>query len=267
MKGSAAAILSAMAALATNPPKGTVLAALVCDEEFASLGAQHFVHRYPADACIVTEPSEGNLILAHKGFVWIEIETTGEAAHGSRWDLGVSAIGRMARIAAALEDFDRRTLRARMHPLVGPASLHCAMISGGEGWSTYAARCTMRVERRTLPGEETASVVAELETVIGRAGEAATVKVSLARSPLECPAHSRIAEEVRNAVTAVVGSRPADAGVAYWMDAAIFADAGVATVNYGPTGAGAHAAVEWVELDSVVNCARILEQAVRRFLP
>jgi len=80
----------------------------------------------------------GALILGHKGFVWAEVVTRGVAAHGSRWDLGVSAIARMGRIVAALDAFDRDTLRARVHPLVGPASMHCALIEGGSGLSTYA---------------------------------------------------------------------------------------------------------------------------------
>jgi acetylornithine deacetylase len=63
----------------------------------------------------------------------------------------------------------------------------------------------------------------------------------------------------------VTGRVPAEAGVPYWMDAAIFAAAGIPTVNYGPAGGGAHEAVEWVELDSVVTCARILVEAARRF--
>jgi acetylornithine deacetylase len=265
MKGSVAAIMVALAALVRRPPPGTVLAALVADEEYASIGASDFVRRHPCDACIVTEPSEGRLILAHKGFVWAELETRGVAAHGSRWQEGDSAIGRMGRIIAALEDFDRTELRRRTHPLLGPASLHCAMVAGGEGWSTYAPHCTLRVERRTLPGEIPARVLRELEDVIASAGEVAQVREVLSRSPLECAPDSTIARVVRDGVTAIAGAVPEDAGVAYWMDAAIFADAGSATVNYGPTGAGAHSAVEWVELDSVVRCARILTVAAERF--
>jgi acetylornithine deacetylase len=138
MKGSAAAVMSAAAALASTGLRGQVLVALVADEEYASIGASDFVRRHRADACILTEPSEGRLILGHKGFVWAELVTTGRAAHGSRWDLGISAIGKMGRIIAALEQFDREVLRKRVHPLVGPASMHCALVQGGTGLSTYA---------------------------------------------------------------------------------------------------------------------------------
>jgi acetylornithine deacetylase len=265
MKSGVAAIMVALAELAKTPPPATVLAALVADEEYASIGAADFVRRYPVDACIVTEPSEGQLILAHKGFVWVEIETDGVAAHGSRWQDGVSAIGSMGRIIAALDAFDRDELRRRTHPLVGPASLHCATVAGGTGWSTYAERCTLRVERRTLPGESPAEAVAELRAVIGSAGEQATVREVLSRSPLECPADSPVARAVRNAIESVTGSAAAEAGVAYWMDAAIFADAGAATVNYGPSGGGAHGAVEWVEIDSAVRCAHVLHEAAVAF--
>jgi hypothetical protein len=36
-------------------------------------------------------------------------------------------------------------------------------------------------------------------------------------------------------------------------------------VNYGPAGAGAHETVEWVDLDSVVECARVLVRCVSGF--
>ena len=265
MKGGAAAIMAALAALAAADLRGRVMAVLVCDEEYASIGASDFVRRHRADACIVTEPSEGRLILAHKGFVWLELVTRGVAAHGSRWDLGVSAIGRMGRIIAALEELDRTELRRRTHPLVGPASMHCALIEGGTGLSTYAAECRLKVERRTLPGETPAQVVREVEEAVRRAGEEAEIAVLMERAPLECDRDAAIARCVRDAAKAVTGAEPEEAGVAYWMDAAIFAAAGIPTVNYGAAGAGAHAAVEWVDVDSVVTCARVLVEAAKRY--
>lgn len=265
MKGGVAAIMAAMAALTRNPPRGTVMAALVVDEEYASLGATDFVQRYPGDACILTEPSDGRLILAHKGFVWLEIEVAGVAAHGSRWQDGASAISRMALVVDALDELDRTVLRRRTHRLTGPASLHCATIQGGVAWSTYAPTCTLRVERRTLPGEAVEDVVREIAACVQATGVESGIRVVLHRSPLECRPDSGLAAAVRGAVTEMVGAVPEDAGVAYWMDAAIFADAGMETVNYGPTGTGAHADVEWVDMASVADCALVLEEAARTY--
>ncbi|MBI2833406.1 MAG: M20/M25/M40 family metallo-hydrolase [Acidobacteria bacterium] len=265
MKGSAGAIMAAAVSLARRPLDGRVLLALVADEEYASAGAMDFVLRHPTDACIVTEPSEGRLILGHKGFVWAEIVTKGKAAHGSRWDLGVSAIGRMGRIITAVEDFDRATLRARVHPLVGPASMHCALVSGGAGLSTYAPECRLQIERRTIPGETPEQVRHELEEVVRAAGEEATVTCFFDRLPLTCDRSERVVSCVRDAVTRVTGVEPIEAGVPYWMDAAIFAAAGVPTVTYGPSGGGAHEPVEWVDLQSLVTTATVLVEAATMF--
>src|SRR5262249_20842399 len=131
--------------------------------------------------------------------------------------------------------------------------------------TTYAASCTMQVERRTLPGESPAEVAEEIRGVIRQSGESADVAVLFDRPGLVCDRDSRIACAVRDAATAVVGRPPEESGVAYWMDAAIFAAANVPTVNYGPAGAGAHEAVEWVDLGSLVDCSRVLIETARRF--
>jgi acetylornithine deacetylase len=265
MKGAAAACMSAAAALQGTDFGGRLMLALVADEEHASVGAADFVARHRADGCVLTEASAGALVLAHKGFVWAEFVTRGRAAHGSRWDLGQSAIGRMGRIIAALERFDREELRTRTHPLVGPASMHCALVQGGAGLSTYAPECRMTIERRTLPGETPEQVLEELQSVVRMAGEEAQITRLLDRPPLTCPADSGIARCVRDAATAVTGAAPAECGVAYWMDAALFAAAGIPTVDFGPDGAGAHEDVEWVDTDSLVSCARILAECGRHF--
>lgn len=268
MKGSAAALMAAVATLAREDLPGRVVAALVADEEHASLGTQDFLRRHAGEdlrGCVVTEPSEGRLVLAHKGFVWAEIETRGTAAHGSRWDLGVSAVGRMGRVIAALERCDAEELRRRRHPLVGPASLHCATVAGGSGLSTYAERCLLQVERRTLPGETAEQVLAELGQAVAAAGEEAEVRLLLARPPLVCDREAGVARAVREAAAAVTGTAPEETGVGYWMDAALFAAAGIPTVDYGPAGEGAHAAVEWVDVASLVESAAVYAEAARRF--
>jgi acetylornithine deacetylase/succinyl-diaminopimelate desuccinylase-like protein len=265
MKGGVAACLSAAAALAGEPLAGRLMLALVADEEHASVGASDFVARHRADGCILTEASEGCLITAHKGFVWADLSTVGRAAHGSRFDLGVSAIARMGRIIAALDRYDREVLRARTHPAVGPASMHCALVEGGAGLSTYAPRCRLTVERRTLPGETGAQVLRELEEVVRGAGEEAEIALRLERAPLACDPGARVARCLREGAREVTGAVPPDAGAAYWMDAAIFAEAGIPAVDYGPDGEGAHEAVEWVDLDSVARAARVLVASARRF--
>jgi acetylornithine deacetylase len=266
MKGGVAAAMAAAVALKDTDLPGRIRVALVVDEEHSSIGADDFVARHEADACIITEPTEGRLILSHKGFVWSALTTRGVAAHGSRWDLGVSAIGKMGRIVAELERFDKSELRNRTYPQLGPASLHCATIQGGTGVSTYAHECRLEIERRTLPGESPEQVQQELADAVHAAGEEAEIDCYFHRTPMVCPTDAPIARAVREAARATAGVTPEEAGVAYWTDAAIFDAAGIPTLNYGPAGQGAHAAVEWVDLDSVIACARVLSEAASRFL-
>jgi acetylornithine deacetylase len=267
MKGGLAAIMAAAAQITTDLDsiQGTLMLALVADEEYASIGADDFVRKHKADACILVEPSAEKLILGHKGFLWIEIITHGVAAHGSRWELGVSAIGKMGHIIDALEKWDQEVLRKRIHPLVGPASMHCALIQGGSGISTYAAACKLQIERRTIPGEKLEIVIREIKDIIRGVDEEAEVKAYFHRPPLLCDRDQPIVQHLRDSINSVVGHAPEEAGVAFWMDAAVFAEAGIPTVNYGSSGEGAHAAVEWVDLDSVVTVARVMVETARRF--
>jgi acetylornithine deacetylase/succinyl-diaminopimelate desuccinylase-like protein len=151
MKAGVAAALIACREAAGLGLAGDVIVAAVADEEHASLRVQEVLATVRADAAIVTEPTELELVVAHKGFVWSEIEVTGRAAHGSRPHPGVDAIVKAGPILVGLGAPDAE-LGARTHPLLGRGSVHASVIQGGEELSSYPARCVLGLERRTLPG-------------------------------------------------------------------------------------------------------------------
>ena len=140
MKAGLASALLACRELAGAGLAGDVVVAAVADEEHASLGVQEVLGAVGADAAIVTEPTELELIVAHKGFVWIEIEVSGRAAHGSRHEEGVDAIVAAGPILTGLGELDA-ALAARTHPLLGRGSVHASLIEGGAEMSSYPARC------------------------------------------------------------------------------------------------------------------------------
>src|SRR6059058_5770274 len=107
MKAGLAAIMHAAANARKLNLSGDVIVTAVSDEEFASIGTSSVVKRWRADAAIVTEPTELDIYVAHKGFVWLKVETLGTAAHGSRPDLGIDAIVKMGKVLAGLEELDR----------------------------------------------------------------------------------------------------------------------------------------------------------------
>src|SRR2546422_580573 len=154
MKASLAAIMITAREAARLRLKGDLIITAVADEEVASLGTSAVIERYRADAAIVTEPTELRLCLAHKGFVWLEVETTGVAAHGSRADLGADAIANMGQVLTGVLDLNERLRSGARHPLLGTGSIHASLIEGGQEMSTYPARCVAKLERRTIPGED-----------------------------------------------------------------------------------------------------------------
>ena len=127
--------------------RGRLIIAAVVDEEFESIGADALVREWRADAAVVTEPTDLQIAIGHKGFAWFEIETAGRAAHGSRPREGRDAILRMGRVLARLEALDRELQARRPHPVMGTGSLHASLIDGGREWSSYPDRCVLKVER------------------------------------------------------------------------------------------------------------------------
>jgi acetylornithine deacetylase len=248
MKGALAAAMLALTDAAALRLAGDVILTAVADEEVASLGTEAALRRVVADAAIVCEPTELQVAIAHRGFAGFEIETHGVAAHGSRPDLGVDAIAKMGHVLVALEELDRRLQVGRRHPLIGSGSLHASLIEGGQEFSSYPERCLLTGERRTLPGETAGEIEADLRAAAGDAD----VRLLVSREPFEI--------DERHELVRTVGTAAHTGGVVglpFWTDAALVAAAGIPTVLFGPAGAGAHAAVEWVDVDSLERCREV----------
>jgi acetylornithine deacetylase len=268
MKAGLAAALVACRDASKLDLAGDVVVAAVADEEHASIGVQEIPETVQADVAIVTEPTEMALVIAHRGFLWSEVEVTGRAAHGSRPHLGVDAIVKTGPILTALGRLDDE-LHARPHPLLGRPSVHASVIAGGEELSSYPGRCVVGIERRTLPGESAADVEAELERLLDacRAEDDALVasrRTLLVREPFEMAPDSPVVALVALAVADTLGTPPVVEGASYWADAAFIAAAGIPTVMYGPSGDGAHALEEWVSLSDTESVTRVLLDVARR---
>jgi acetylornithine deacetylase len=269
MKGSLAAIMIAAKEAKRLELEGDLVITAVADEEVASLGTSAVLERYKADAAIVTEPTELRLCTAHKGFAWLEVEVRGVAAHGSRPDLGVDAIAHMGAVLRFVADLDEKLRHGARHPLLGSGSIHASLIEGGQELSTYPARCALKLERRTIPGEDGASALAEMEKVIALSRRRlpqldASVRMTLDRNPSEVNAESEIALAVRDSARETLGSQPDLIGAPYWMDMALLNAAGIPTVAFGPSGQGAHADVEWVDVASLELCVKTYVNAAAR---
>ena len=247
MKGSLAASMLVGAAAVREGFRGDVIVAAVVDEEVGSLGTEALVRRTTADAAIVTEPTDEVVAVAHKGFVAFEIETVGLAAHGSRPDIGVDAIAAMGPVLSGIAALDTRLRGGVGHPLLGTGSAHAAVIEGGQEYSSYPARCLLKGERRTVPGETVESVLLEIEELA--VGTGATITLPFHRGPFEVAPDAPVV----TALQRYLGNE-AVGGVAFWADSALLAEAGISTVLYGPVVGGIHGEDEWVDLASLERC-------------
>ena len=271
MKSGVAAMVDAAILVARDGglPRGRLVVAAVADEEHASAGAEALVNVHSADGAVVTEPTDLRVATAHKGFEWVEVETRGRAAHGSRPADGRDAILHMGRVLGRLEAIEAGLKSGLTHPRLGRASLHASTVHGGQALSVYPDRCVLGVERRTLTGEPSEVGLREVQEALTALAQEdgdfdASARQLLTRPPHEIADDHPVCRELRQSL----GRRGLDAnptGMSFWTDAAILGREGTPTVLFGPTGAGLHGSEEYVEIDSVCVCRDVLVEVIRAF--
>ncbi len=271
MKSGVAAMVDAAVRAAQDGglPRGRLVVAAVADEEHASVGAEALVETHSADGAVVTEPTDLRVATAHKGFEWVEVETRGRAAHGSRPADGRDAILHMGRVLGRLEAVEAGLKAGPTHPRLGRASLHASTIHGGQALSVYPDRCVLGVERRTLPGEPSDVGLTEVQAVLSVLAQDdgdfnASARQLLTRPPHEIEDDDPVCRELRQSLRRR-GLDTAPIGMSFWTDAAILGRAGTPAVLFGPTGAGLHGPDEYVEIDSVRVCRDTLVELSRAF--
>ncbi len=249
-KGSVAAFFTALCDLAQSdarPRETEIIFVGLVDEEYGQSGSRFLADRkFPADLAIVGEPTRLALATAHKGSVWLAVETRGRSAHGATPWFGKNAVHEMARVVDALEtDFAVR-LRKRRHPLLGSGSVSVGTIAGGTQPNIVPDRCEITVDRRTLPGESETATRREVAAFLrARKLQAKVSNVKLKPCmPLETDPRRPL---VRQFLRSLGRARPA--GLHYFCDAAVLAGGGIPSVVFGPGDiAQAHTADEWISL-------------------
>jgi succinyl-diaminopimelate desuccinylase len=264
-KGSVAAMFSALIGLADSGrrPAGTeiMLAGLV-DEENGQAGSRALVAAgLKADLAVVGEPTRLRCVTAHKGDLWLQLETRGKAAHGSRPELGRNAVHEMARIVDLFETTYASRLRRRRHPLLGHATVSVGTIAGGSQPNIVPDRCRVSIDRRTIPGETETGVRREIKALL-RSHRLAARLLNIRNAP--CPPMETDPRRplVRQFLAHTGNAQPA--GAHYFCDAAVLSGGGVPGVVFGPGDiAQAHTADEWISLDQLERAERILDGFLR----
>jgi len=264
-KGSVAAMLTALLELAASksrPLETEIIFAGLVDEEHAQAGSRAFVRRSAfrrlRTLClaIVGEPTRLQVVTAHKGSLWLQLETRGKAAHGATPWLGDNAVHKMTRIVDVLETDYARRLRRRKHPLLGPATVNAGTICGGTQPNIVPDRCAITIDRRTLPGETEAAVTREIAAFL-RAKKLPAKVSSLKLAPALSLETDPALPLVRRFMRSIGQSRAATAK--FFCDAAVLSAGGIPSVVFGPGDvAQAHTTDEWISLTSLERAKNLL---------
>lgn len=264
-KGSVAAMFSALTRIAEagrRPVETEITFAGLVDEENGQAGSRALVRNgVKGDLAIVGEPTQRQIVTAHKGDVWLRLETHGKAAHGARPELGKNAVHAMARIVDLLETEYAEELRRRKHPLLGRPTINVGSIAGGTQPNIVPAHCYITVDRRTLPGETETGVRREIQRLLRR--HRLQALLSPARTAPCLPLETNPAEPLVNQFLKQVGQKK-PLGVDYFCDAAVLGQGGIPSVVFGPGDiAQAHTADEWIECGELEKATAQLEVFLR----
>jgi acetylornithine deacetylase ArgE len=264
-KGSLAAFLHVLCSYAQGKqkPAFNILLLATADEEYGFTGAKRAVAQgIKANFGIVGEPTDLHIVRAHKGVTRWKMVTHGVAAHSAYPDRGKNAIYGMARVVASLERHAAALLGQDPHPVLGTPTLSVGIIEGGQTVNIVPDRCMIEVDRRTLPGETDASVLAAVRADLAELSGWEIVGPHLSIAGMEVKADHVIVRKLNRAVDDVIGKSVIESAQ-YATDAGVFNSHNIPTVVFGPGNiARAHTEEEYIELDQLHDAARIIQRVL-----
>jgi acetylornithine deacetylase len=278
MKGGVAAILGAVRALRASGDldrlDGELMIVLVPSEEDGGQGTLAAIRAGAVgDLAVITEPSNLDVVVAHAGAITFRLTVPGRAAHAAQRREGVSALDKLFVLVKALEADEARRNDAETDPLMTALGLPyptiIGIITGGEWASTVLDRVSAEGRYGVRLGQSAAEAEAELRAAIEAAcaeddflrDHPATVEVTGGRfGSARVAADHPLPVGLADVAEAVTGRRPALLGEPYGADMQMFVNHGATPcVIFGPGDVRvAHSADEFVPLDEVETCARVL---------
>lgn len=279
IKGGMAAMMAAIEALKKSPPPTmpNIVIAFAVNEEHGFTGATALARQFQSgqskffpripDAVVVAEPTDLNVVVAHKGAVRWRLETQGKAAHSSDPSRGKNAVYDMARVVSELEKIATAEVPAAgSHPRLGSPTLSVGLIQGGISVNTVPDRCMIEVDRRLLPGESATEAMNFIVSLLNERlpGDTALThhEPFIATMGLSDENNHELAKRLTGAVEKF--NRNSElVGAPYGTDASVLSATGAPAVVFGPGSIHqAHTHNEWLDITELELAAKILVQFV-----
>jgi len=274
-KGSLAAMLIAArwAAQSGQRLAGDLVVLATVDEENNGLGARTYVESggmQGVAGIVIGEPTSLDLVIAHRGLLWLELTVLGKAAHGAMPERGVNAI---LPLAAMLSQLQAHQFAYQPDPLLRPPTINIGTVQGGSKINMVPDRCQAKIDLRTVPGQVHAEIVAEVRALAeatARDWPGITVDVQTIndKAPLDTADDHPFVVAGRH-VSAVVRGQPAVVrGAPYMTDGSLLAaTTRTPAIVCGPgLESMAHQVDEYVEVAELLTAVRLYAGLMDRVL-
>jgi succinyl-diaminopimelate desuccinylase len=271
MKGGIAAVVTAIRQIVESQVElqGDLILFAAAGEETDSCGARRFVGssagKLPALAGVVLpEPTDFEVVTAHRGMLWLEITTTGKTAHGSSPQLGVNAIASMN---ALLDELEHYIIPHEPHELLGGCSMSVNTIAGGQAINVVPDKCSIGLDIRTLPGQDHTDIIEDFQRMFARQKKSAPhflAEVSVIRQ-LEAMETDPNSDFVKD-FCSVLGATETRA-VGFTTDGPHFVSWGAPVIIFGPGKPDVcHQPDEYIEITDVEKAVECYKNIILKFL-
>ncbi|MFZ0035667.1 MAG: M20 family metallopeptidase [Sedimentisphaerales bacterium] len=271
MKGGITAAVTAIREIADSGAKleGDIVFFAAAGEETDSCGAKRFVggfdNKLPKIAgVVIPEPTDFEVVTAHRGMLWLEVITKGKAAHGSAPQLGINAISSMK---SFLDELQNYKITAETHKLLGNCSMSINTIFGGKEINVIPDKCSIGVDIRTLPGQQSREIISDFEKIVAKLKQKnpefdAKIAVIRQVDALETDSNCNFVGDFCSAV----GARETSA-VGFTTDGPHFASLGAPVVIFGPGKPQlAHKPDEYIDIADVEKAVEHYRNIILKFL-
>lgn len=285
MKAGLACMMMSMVAIKRSGIKlsGDLVFAALIDEEAKSLGTRAWLQscsKLP-DAAIVSEPTNMEICVGHRGLEWFEFTFHGKTVHGGRQKEGTNAIQKATMFINRLEnDLIPRIEEKTPHPIIGSPSMNYGLIRGGTQPSTVAGECILQLDRRWIPGENFKEIVQEYQRIIDElSGEDPKFKAEIkvmdisymddqyVHEAMDTDQSEPVVKLTEKAIEEVTGTKAVIRSFPAWTDGGLINYYGkVPTIVLGPGELEyAHSATEHISISTLVPAVLIYAEVASGF--
>lgn len=202
------------------------------------------------------------ICIGHRGLLRLLLKAEGRAVHtgSAEWSQGQVGVNAVTGLAAVLLRLEAKEISAPAHPAfegLGCRVTPGTIFRGGEFESMVPARAEALVDVRLMPGQPAESVLAAVREAITaetalRPGLKVEVEIKNNLPGVALDPDHRLVTAARRWTRVITGQEWQAAGAGPANEGYMLIQAGIPTLcGFGPTGGGAHAPDEWVELDSL----------------